>query len=143
MEEKNISEQESLLIIRQMIQTAKSEQRDDGRGWILWGWMLFLASILTIVNRRYQWFHPWFFWNLFGVVSLVVMFYELVASRFIKKKERVRTYTKELFSKLNTGFFLSLMFIIVGINLGVPPIKGFPLLINLYAFWILIYGSAL
>ena len=35
------------------------------------------------------------------------------------------------------------MFIIVSINVGVSPIIGFPLLINLYAFWILIYGTAL
>lgn len=55
----------------------------------------------------------------------------------------VKTYTKDLFEKLNSGFFICLMFIIVAINIGVFPKLGFPLLINLYAFWILIYGSAL
>jgi hypothetical protein len=28
-------------------------------------------------------------------------------------------------------------------NLGVPPVMGFALLINLYAFWVLIYGATL
>jgi hypothetical protein len=28
-------------------------------------------------------------------------------------------------------------------NLGVPPVKGFALLLGLYGFWILIYGTAL
>jgi hypothetical protein len=35
------------------------------------------------------------------------------------------------------------MFIIVAINVNISPTIGFSLLISLYAFWILIYGSAL
>ncbi|HYK56498.1 MAG TPA: hypothetical protein VEV15_08450 [Flavisolibacter sp.] len=143
MEEKQISEQESLAIIQQMIQTAKREQKDDGRGWIIWGWMLFLASVCTILNLQFQWFETYFFWNVFGGVTLAWMFYRVIAFLFLKKTERVKTYTKDLFNKLNAGFFVSLMFIIVAINVGVLPMLGFPLLINLYAFWILIYGSAL
>lgn len=143
MEEKEISEQESLLLIGQMIHTAKKEQRDDGKGWIVWGWMLFLASILTIVNGHMQWFATFFFWNLFGIATMLIFLYELLAGRRFGRKQKVKTYTKELFEKLNIGFFISLMFIIVAINLGLAPMWGFALLINLYAFWILIYGSAL
>ena len=43
MEEKKLSEQESLQIIQEMIYTAKKEQKDNGMGWIVWGWMLFAA----------------------------------------------------------------------------------------------------
>jgi len=43
MEEKNLTEQESMLIIQQMINTAKHEQKDDGIGWIVWGWLLFIV----------------------------------------------------------------------------------------------------
>lgn len=143
MEEKQISGQESLMLIQQMIDTAKKEQKDDGRGWIIWGWMLFLASLLTIFNMRFHWFQPFFFWNVFGIITILTMTYESVQNLFIRKRERVRTYTKDLFQKLNWGFFISLMFIIVAINVGISPLYGFPLLINLYAFWILIYGSAL
>ena len=35
------------------------------------------------------------------------------------------------------------MMIILSINLGVQPVKGFALLLGLYGFWILIYGTAL
>jgi len=35
------------------------------------------------------------------------------------------------------------MMIILSINLGVTPVKGFALLLGLYGFWILIYGTAL
>jgi hypothetical protein len=143
MEEKQISEHEGLLLIQQMIQTAKKEQKDDGKGWIIWGWMLFLASILTVMNINFKWFQTFFFWNFFGVITLVALAYQTVSYLFIGKTEKVRTYTKDLFQRLNTGFFISLMFIIVAINVNISPTIGFSLLISLYAFWILIYGSAL
>src|SRR6185295_19923129 len=62
---------------------------------------------------------------------------------FFKRKERAKTYTGELFQKLNVGFFITIMFIIFSMNIGLEPMKGFPLLIGLYGFWILIYGTAL
>jgi hypothetical protein len=143
MEDRELSQQESLLLIEQMIQTAKQEQKDDGRSWILWGWMLFTASILTIVNLHYRWYNTYFFWNLFGIASIILLLYATIRSLFLKSPKPVKTYTKDLFTKLNVGFFISLTFIIVGINTGIPPTKGFALLISLYAFWVLIYGSAL
>jgi hypothetical protein len=157
MEEKQLNERESLQLIQQMITIAKKEQKDDGWGWILWGWLLFLASILTVVNIRFGWFDTFFFWNLFGIATLLIFAYDLF-TRFILKrsKQRVKTYTSDLFSRLNAGFFICLMFIIVAINVGTNTISGkygpgdltfvnigFALLTNLYAFWILIYGTAL
>jgi hypothetical protein len=143
MEEKKLTEQESLIIIQQMIQTAKQEQKDDGKGWIIWGWLLFLASSFTLLNINFKWFSVYFFWNIFGAISLVLLLFELIRYLFVKRKEKVRTYTKDLFEKLNTGFFISLMLIVFSINLGVNPLKGFALLLGLYGFWILIYGAVL
>ena len=143
MEEKNLTEQESLLIIQQMINTAKQQQSDSGKGWILWGWLLFLASVFTYINLQTGWVSTYFFWNLFGGVSLLLLLFSVIRYFFFRKTERVKTYTGELFQKLNVGFFISIMFIIVAINKGVDPIKGFPLLIGLYGFWVLIYGTAL
>jgi hypothetical protein len=147
--EETFSKEESLHLISQMINAAKKEQKDNGIGWIMWGWLLFIVSILTVFNIRFRWFEIGFFWNVFGIVVLVYMFFEIIRSQFFKKVERVRTYTQDLFSKLNAGFFISLMFIIFSMNMNVennPAVyhsKGFALLINLYGFWILIYGTAL
>jgi hypothetical protein len=156
MEEKQLSERESLHLIQQMITMAKKEQRDDGRGWIIWGWLLFLASLLTVANIRFGWFQTFFFWDAFGLVTIAVFLYEMVAARLLKRADRVKTYTGDLFSRLNAGFFICLLFIIVAINVGSRVISkkygmmdmtfvniGFSLLISLYAFWILIYGTAL
>jgi hypothetical protein len=126
-----------------MIQTAKQEQKDNGIGWIIWGWLLFAASTLTLLNMKLGWFSPYWFWNAFGCIAGLLMIYELIRDLIFKKKEKVKTYTSDLFRKLNAGFFIFLVMIIISINLGVQPVKGFALLMGLYGFWILIYGAAL
>jgi hypothetical protein len=148
MAEKQMTEQESMLIIQQMIQTAKNEQKDNGKGWIVWGWLLFLASMFTYLNQQFKWFNTFFFWNLFGLATLLLFAYEFIQKRLIRKHYRVKTYTNDLLKKLNGGFFICLMLIIFSMNLGYPtyivhPVKGFALLLGLYGFWILIYGAVL
>jgi len=139
METKQMTSEESLLIIQQMISTAKNEQKDDGKGWIVWGWLLLAASLFSFINLKIKWVDPYFFWNVLGVATIVL-------SRFVffKKGQQVKTYTSDLFKKLNVGFFISLVFIVVGINVNtITPVAGFALLISLYGFWALIYGTAL
>jgi hypothetical protein len=161
MEDKEISQQESFRLIEQMISTAKQEQKDDGKGWIIWGCMLFLASLFTLLNLRFRWLDNLFiFWDLFGLVAIALGVVETVRYFFFKNKVRVKTYTKDIHQKLNIGFFISLMLIILSMNIGehvivgvipeghrlnfaVPPTKGFALLLGLYGFWILIYGTLL
>ncbi|HEV7330346.1 MAG TPA: hypothetical protein VGN63_04840 [Flavisolibacter sp.] len=156
MEEKQLNERESLQLIKQMITMAKKEQRDDGRGWIIWGWLLFLASLLTVANLHFQWFQTFFFWNAFGLATILIFAYEAIAGKFYKRTAAVKTYTGDLFTRLNAGFFICLIFILVALNVGTRVIAkkygvmdmtfiniGYALLINLYAFWILIYGTAL
>ena len=142
-QEKRLSEQDSLKIIQQMIQTTKQEQKGDGKGWILWGWLLFAASVLTYLNLKTQWFSNYFFWNVFGIASLLLLLFSIIRTLFFKKTSKVKTYTAELFHKLNIGFFISLLLIIMAINRGVSPVLGFSLLLGLYGFWILIYGAGL
>jgi len=142
-QKEELTERESLQIIQQMIDTAKQEQKDDGKGWIIWGWMLFLASVLTAINTSYNWFQTFFFWNMLGIITIVIFIVEIIKDLLGKKQQKVETYTKAIFKKLNIGFFICLFFIIIAMNVGIHPVKGFPLLMTLYGFWILIYGSLL
>jgi hypothetical protein len=140
--EQPLTEQESFSIIQRMISAAKKEQKDNGMGWIIWGWMLFTVSILTILNLQYKWFETFVFWNAFGIGSIVLLIGSVIKKYYSKKKNEVQTYYNDLFKLLNIGFFICLSFIIVAINKGVGIIYGFALLVNLYAFWMLIYGAA-
>jgi hypothetical protein len=147
MEDKIISEKESMLLIQQMITTAKKEQTDSGIGWIVWGWLLFFASIFTYLNEQFNWLSTFFFWNMFGIAAILLVLYEVAKYFFGTKTEKVKTYTGDLFDRLNIGFGISLMLIIMSMNIAypstVPPVKGFTLLLGLYGFWILIYGTVL
>jgi hypothetical protein len=143
MEEKQLTEHESLRIIQQMISTAKQEQKDNGMGWIIWGWSLFGASLFTFFNERFQWANTFFFWNLFGFISIGLLLWATIKYYTNKNTDRVRTYTQDIYSRLNSGFFISIMLVIVSINVGVDPRKGFALLLGIYGFWILIYATLL
>ena len=141
MNETNLTQQESLAIIQRMINAAKREQKDNGLGWIIWGWLLFAASAMSYINFHTKWFSQYFFWNAFGILTLLLLFWEIIRAFWIKKKQPVKTYTGELFKKLNIGFFFTIMVIIVAMNKALNPITGFALLSGLYGFWVLIYGT--
>ena len=141
MSEKNLTQQESMAIIQRMISTAKQEQKDDGIGWILWGWLLFATSLFSYFNINYHWVSEYFFWNLFGILSIVLMLGSMIKNLLGKRTKKVKTYTGELFKKLNVGFFFVLMILIISMNTGLNINKGFALLLGLYGFWILIYGT--
>jgi hypothetical protein len=141
MSETNLTQQESLQIIQKMISTAKREQKDNGLGWIIWGWLLFAASVLSYINLSAQWFSQYFFWNAFGILTLVLLLWELIRNLFVKKNQPVKTYTGELFKKLNIGFFFVIMVPIIAMNKGLSPVIGFAILSGLYGFWVLIYGT--
>ena len=140
-----LSEKDSLRLIQEMIGIAKQEQKDDGRGWILWGWLLLLASICSLLSNLLSWNLPQYtFWNAFGIISIVYFIYIIVKYFFFRKKADVKTYTKDILHKLNLGFIISMFFIIVTVNLKILEVNvGFILLINLYGFRILMQGSAL
>lgn len=138
-----LTEQESLLIIQQMIQSAKRNQKDDGMGWILWGWWLFAASVLTILNIQFGWFQTFFFWNVFGIVAILLLVISTIKKLVFRDRTGVRTYMKDVFEKLNIGFTVSLLINIVAMNLSERPVVGFALLTALYGFWIMIYGALL
>lgn len=143
MSDKNMSELESLQIIQNMIQTAKKEQRDNGAAWIFWGWSLFLASMLSVVNIHTEWFSQYFFWNCFGITAVLLSLVSVFRSPVFQPKRGAKTYTGELMQKLNVGFAITLLLVIVAMNRGIGPVFGFAMLSALYGFWILIYGTAL
>ncbi|RYY41799.1 MAG: hypothetical protein EOO08_01330 [Chitinophagaceae bacterium] len=136
-----LSHEESLQLIGRMIQSARQEARDDGSRWIIWGWLLFATCMCSWINLQYFWVDTWFFWNAFGIVSLSLLLFDIVRRMVRKSPARVRTQATYLYRKLNIGFFLSLVLIIVAMNVAIEPTIGFALMLGLYAFWILIYGA--
>lgn len=140
MEEQKITEQEGLHLIQQMIQVAKEDHRENGEGWLVWGWLLFIASVSSAVlafldsSRYIGWI-----WTAVLLIGAVISSCFQILKR---KKERVRTYVQELLDRFGNGFFISL-FVIIAAGFISKTSFGFGYYYILYAFWMFIYGSAI
>jgi hypothetical protein len=141
MAEKKLSDKESLLIIEQMIGRAKQEDRTSGMGWIIWGWLLFLASIAHFISIQAGRNYGNYIWNGFTVGAVVLIFMSAFPKR---RKGAVRTYTAEMVDKFGNAFFLSLLVMVLG-NIATKVNNtgaNFGYLMLLYAFWMYIHGAA-
>jgi hypothetical protein len=145
MEKNNLSGSDSIRIIEQMIGRAKQEEKDSGRGWIIWGWMLFLASIINYVMILVAAPKPYFVWVIFGIASMVFVLFSMIRKRFFfKGAAGVKTYTNELVDKMGAAFFISLVIMVIGNDLTGLNSTGvnFAYLLLLYGFWMYIHASA-
>src|SRR5688572_4670153 len=90
--DEELSSQKSLAIIQDMIQKAKTSYTDDGVGWLLWGSLIFLASLSTYFLVEFG--HPNLFlgWNIFGIIAVLLLVYGIVRPR----KKTARSYIGEV-----------------------------------------------
>lgn len=140
MEEQKITEQESLQLIQQMIRVAREDHRDNGDGWLIWGWLLFIASVSSAI-LAFMDIHGYIGWIWTGILLVGAIVY-VIFHVMKPKKEGVRTYVQELLDRLGNGFFISL-FVIVAAGYISNSSFGFGYYYILYAFWMFIHGSAI
>ncbi len=141
----SFSGEESLRLIEQMIGRARAAERDSGRGWILWGWLLFLASIVHYGLIKADIHEGTLVWQVFGISAAMVVVYEqFLRKYFVKPVIKVKTYTNELVNKIGVAFFISLAIMVYGnsqLDLNNAGLN-FGYLLLLYGFWMFIHGSA-
>ena len=138
-QEEELSHEKSLEIIHQMINRAKTNITDNGIGWLLWGSMIFLASVATYVLILFKYENLFVAWNVFGLIAVVLLAYD-----FMKKKNKVvRTYVDDVLRWVDIGFAVCLFIIIVSMNISVGPNNGFGYFLMLYGFLMIIQGGAL
>jgi len=139
LQEEELSHQKSLEIIHQMINRAKTNISDNGLGWLLWGSMIFLASVATYILILYEYDNLFMAWNIFGLIAVVLLVYSFTK----KKTKRVRTYVDDVLRWVDIGFTVCLFIIILSINISVGPNNGFGYFLMLYGFLMIIQGGAL
>jgi len=140
MKDRKITEEESWDLIHQMISVAKEDHHVTGITWLLWGWMLFGASILSLVFAYLNWW-SYISWAWTGMLLLGSIVYTFARLRQ-KEQQMVKTYVQELLQKFGTGFFISLFVIIASTGLDKSGFS-FGYFYVLYAFWMFIHGSAI
>lgn len=139
MEDANLKNEESMRIIHEMIGNARSRLVDNGFGWLLWGSLIFLASLSTYFLIEADSKDIFLGWNIFGVLAVLIFLYNWLRP----KKKKVTSYVDEVLQWVDIGFAASLFVIIVSINVSVSANDGFGYLLMLYAFLMLIQGGAM
>ena len=135
--DQQLSNEQSLEIIHQMIRQAKTTITETGLSWLLWGSMLFLTSIATYIFIDIGSKNIFLGWNIFGAVTII-----LLAADILKpKKKTVHTYVGDLLKMVDIGFVVCMFCVIISINIAVSPNAGFGFLLMIFAFLMLVKGS--
>jgi hypothetical protein len=144
MEKNQLSGTDSMKIIEQMIGRAKEEEKDSGLGWIVWGWMLFLASIINYVMIVIDAPDKYVIWNYFGLAGILFFLYILLIKPFLKTRIKVMNYTNELVNRIGIAFGISLFIMVFGNQRSGMNTSGlnFGYLLIIYGFWMYIHASA-
>lgn len=133
MEEKRISQEESLQIIHSMIDMAKNKFNESGFHFLLWGALVVAASLAQyFMMQNGLGKESNFVWLVITVVGIVVAFiYEYKKS----KSERTKSKFDKMYGYLWLGFGITL-FITIFISLShqVMPIAFILVLVGLATF---------
>ena len=135
--DQQMTNQQSLEIIQQMIAQAKTNITDSGFGWLLWGTMIFLTCISTYIFIDIGSENIFLGWNIFGLITVILLTYDIIK----QKKKQARTYVDDLLKLVDIGFIICLFTIIISINVAVSPNSGFGFFLMIFAFLMLIKGG--
>lgn len=137
--EKTLTPQESLRVIRETIDLAKHSFRENGFHFLLWGWLVVVASAGNYYLAEIQHHaRPEMAWMVMVVVGLPVAFiYEWVRG----KREKTENLVRDWYGLVWLGFAIS-MFITIptAVRGGLSPI---PFILVLVGFATFISGMLL
>jgi len=133
----NLTEQESLHVIMNMIQAAKTGFHDNSFYFLLWGWLVFVASIshytLLMMEKEYAAAA----WMLMPLGAVITMVYSYRQSR----ERHVRTYVQEFIRYVLIAFLVCLCIVLVfQSKLG---LNTYPMVMLVYGIWLFISGGAI
>jgi hypothetical protein len=139
--ETNLTEQESMKIIQEMIATSKNKIKDNSFFYLLWGWLVLIASLsnyfLLRINYEYAYL-PWPILMFGGGIASAIAGFRL------GKRARVISHFDKMMMYLWWGFFFTLMIIIVMSSVHkIPWTSTDPLIISLYGLGTFVSGGVL
>jgi hypothetical protein len=139
--ETNLTEQESMKIIQEMIATSKNKIKDNSFFYLLWGWLVLIASLsnyfLLRINYEYAYL-PWPILMFGGGIASAIAGFRL------GKQARVISHFDKMMMYLWWGFFFTLMIIIVMSSVHkIPWTSTDPLIISLYGLGTFVSGGVL
>ncbi len=104
--EMQMSESESMQLITSMINKAKNFYGETGLFYLIWGWVILFCCLTSFVT-------VYFFknqnGNLVWLLIYLVLIFQVIYSRRIKRFQRTRTYTRDINGFVWITFFICLM----------------------------------
>ena len=129
--------QESLRIIQEMIETAKKSVSDNSFHYLLWGWLVLIASLAdyfltTLLHTPYHWL-PWpILMGGGGLVASIVL-------RAQNRKHHVKTYYKTFLGYTWISVMVALFLTaILGARFGEQA--AYPVIIIIYGMGLFVSG---
>ena len=109
----NLSPNDSLQLINNMINQAKNRFSENGFLYLLWGWVIFFCSIGHFIFLKLNWFkNPEIIW---AISWLAVIFQVIYLSRK-KKKATVKTYSENIINYIWVSFVICMLVISIIIS---------------------------
>ncbi|OQX80269.1 MAG: hypothetical protein B6D61_02260 [Bacteroidetes bacterium 4484_249] len=113
--ETQFTEQDSLRVIHEMIENSKAKLKDNGFFYLLWGWLVLIASLSNFFLLKIEFEQAWLPWPVLmfsgGIVSGI-------AGYRLGKKAKVRTMLDSSMIYLWYGFLVTLLIILISGSSG-------------------------
>ncbi|MCX6305768.1 MAG: hypothetical protein NT040_12465 [Bacteroidetes bacterium] len=137
--QENFNGQDSLKIINEMIGTAKHSIGDKSFHYLLWGWLVLIASVLdyyllTIRQTQYHWL-PWpILMGTGGILAFVFLMFQ-------KRKETVKTYFETFLGYTWTSVIIAL-FLTAFIGSRFGSEAAYPVIMIVYGMGLFVSGMS-
>lgn len=148
--EKDFNEQDSIRLISEMLENTKARFNENGFFFLLWGWLVLIASLLhfTLLYTDFQ--YPYIGWPIIMTAGGIA---SGIAGYRRGKDAKVKTFIDRSMSYLWIGFFISFIIlfaiVIVGqikwnlLSILIMALYGLPTFVSggILKFKPLIYGA--
>ena len=109
------SEKESLLLIQEMIENSKARLGESSYFFLLWGWLVLIASFVHFMLLISGYANPWLPWPLIMLIGGIAA---SVKGYRMKNKKRVKTYLDTTMGYLWGGFAITLFTVLFIAGMG-------------------------
>ncbi len=137
-QEKNLTGQESLEVISRMIRTAQHDIHDSSFYYLIWGWLVFIASTSNFLLMKASYQDPFIPWAILmplgGIVTGIYSYKQ-------KRQQRVKTYIDDVMKYVLIAFMVSLFTVLL--FMSKLELATYPMVMMVYGMWLFISGGAL
>jgi len=137
-QEKQLTGQESLDVISRMIRTAQHDIHDSSFYYLVWGWLVFIASTSNFILMKSGFENPFIPWAILmplgGIVTGIYSYKQ-------KRQQRVKTYIDDVMKYVLIAFLVSLFTVLL--FMSKLELATYPMVMMIYGIWLFISGGAL